>query len=419
MIVKNIVHFLVYFLIFSSVTAQVNKNIQPAALAVLAGFNDFKHIEGNQTYQGFKNLKPSIAINYLNGLSDRLDFVTMVSASELDFTNKESINYGMGNKKLLLEIDGTIRAKLLPYPAIINPFIQAGVGGSGYDNYYGVFIPLAIGVQAKINSRAFILLNAQYRHPVTRTQDNHFFYSFGIAGNIGKGKQIRQKATPFEKLPAVSRPPQIMPKDTDGDGIIDSLDNCIDLPGFVKYKGCPVPDTDGDSVNDENDSCITIPGLQRYHGCPIPDSDYDGVNDEEDKCPDVKGLISNRGCPLPTDTIKEQINTAAKNIFFITGSYALSAKSFPALDGVVKLLKDHPLIELEIQGHTDNTGAVITNQSLSENRAKAVMKYLVQNGIAKQRLQAQGFGSSRPVTDNSTAEGRTQNRRVEMKIRKE
>jgi len=416
MLQKSILFCLIISEIAIKLTAQESKNIQPAALGIHVSFDDFEHIENNHTYQGFSNLKPFIAISYLNGLSGRIDFAMMIAGSMIDFTNRQGVNYGVRNKKLLLEANSGIRAKLLAYPVLFNPFIDVGLGGSIYGSHYGAFAPLGIGLQVKINSRAFVLLNAQYRLPLTQTQDNHFFYSFGIAGNIGKGERMKQKAAPVERIVVMSAPTVIIPKDTDGDGIIDSLDHCPIIPGFEKYKGCPIPDTDGDGINDENDSCVTIPGVQRYHGCPIPDKDQDGVNDEEDQCPDVKGIIANKGCPLKIDSIREQINIAAKNIFFITGSYILSPKSFIALDEVVKILQDHPLFELAIEGHTDNVGSTAANQSLSEKRAKAVLEYLVQRGVIGQRLHAVGYGPSRPIADNSSVEGRTQNRRVEMRV---
>ena len=79
------------------------------------------------------------------------------------------------------------------------------------------------------------------------------------------------------------------------------------------------------------------------------------------------------------------------------------------------MLKEHPELKLMIEGHTDDVGAAATNQSLSEKRAEAVRKYLVDTyGVDMARLQAKGFGASKPVSGNDTPEGRQQNRRVEL-----
>jgi OOP family OmpA-OmpF porin len=80
------------------------------------------------------------------------------------------------------------------------------------------------------------------------------------------------------------------------------------------------------------------------------------------------------------------------------------------------MLKDNPHLHLTIEGHTDNTGTIPANQVLSENRAGAVMNYLLQAGIDATRLQAIGYGQQQPIADNTTPEGRAANRRVELKL---
>jgi OOP family OmpA-OmpF porin len=201
----------------------------------------------------------------------------------------------------------------------------------------------------------------------------------------------------------------------DGDGILDQLDSCPHIAGVIRYHGCPVPDRDGDGVFDEEDECIDVKGVAAYKGCPMPDKDMDGVADAQDKCPDMAGSVVNGGCP-EIATLKTMINWAAQNIFFETGSYHLLSRSFPPLDSVANLLKKYPVIQLSIEGHTDSIGGVPYNQSLSENRAGAVLQYLVKAGIAASRLQATGYGLQQPIATNSTREGQAANRRVVFRI---
>jgi OmpA-OmpF porin, OOP family len=205
--------------------------------------------------------------------------------------------------------------------------------------------------------------------------------------------------------------------DTDKDGITDREDKCPNEPGMAKYGGCPVPDSDKDGLNDENDKCPTVAGVARYEGCPVPDGDGDGVNDEEDKCPAVPGVSSNAGCPEIKEEVKKKVEFAAKNIFFNTGSAVLLKKSYKPLDEVVTVLNENPTLILDIEGHTDNTGAPERNQTLSEERAASVKAYLVSKGISESRLVSAGYGADRPVADNKTAAGRAQNRRSELKLR--
>ncbi|MFT7155909.1 MAG: outer membrane protein OmpA-like peptidoglycan-associated protein [Parvicella sp.] len=114
--------------------------------------------------------------------------------------------------------------------------------------------------------------------------------------------------------------------------------------------------------------------------------------------------------------IKKGSKIALRNIFFESGKSTLSTDSNPELDRLVKLLKDVPALKIEISGHTDNVGSESMNGKLSKDRATAVVNYLTSKGIAASRLTAKGYGSTQPVADNKTSDGRQQNRRTEFEI---
>ena len=101
---------------------------------------------------------------------------------------------------------------------------------------------------------------------------------------------------------------------------------------------------------------------------------------------------------------------------FDTNKWNIKSKFFKDLDEVVTVLKKNPNLKIEIQGHTDNIGSAKYNQILSAKRAKAVMEYLVKKGVDPSRLTYAGYGFSMPIASNKTAEGRAQNRRVELHI---
>jgi OOP family OmpA-OmpF porin len=196
--------------------------------------------------------------------------------------------------------------------------------------------------------------------------------------------------------------------DSDGDGVVDDMDKCPNTPKGVEVdaQGCPL-DSDGDGVVNDMDKCPSTPrGVEvDPQGCPL-DSDADRVPDYLDKCPNTpKGATVNEvGCW-----------TLQAVMLFDTNSSYMRDEASPLLDEVITILKKNPEIEVEIQGHTDNTGSAEYNQWLSERRAKRVMEYLVQNGIDSERLEAKGYGLAQPVASNATEEGRAQNRRVELK----
>ena len=116
------------------------------------------------------------------------------------------------------------------------------------------------------------------------------------------------------------------------------------------------------------------------------------------------------------DPIEIGARMILKNIFFEFGKSTLKSESYIQLDNVVLLMKSTPGLRIEISGHTDNVGSAKANQKLSEDRSRAVVDYLVSRGVELARLEYIGYGFSQPVASNSTADGRSQNRRVEFKI---
>ena len=376
-------------------------------------------------------MNPGLAVDYMSGVSNHVDFIATLGGAFVDYPNS-NIATSSGNR-FLLEATAGLNLKLLSDRYAVTPFIDLGVGVSNYQKYFGAFIPAGLGIRLNIARQAFLLINSQYRIPVTENTSYHFYHSLGILGLISKTKEPVAKAV---EIPVVT--------DRDGDGVTDSLDRCPDVaglsalkgcpdqdgdgmadiddkcpavPGLEKYQGCPIPDTDRDGINDEEDKCPNIKGVARYQGCPVPDTDSDGVNDENDKCPNEAGPASNSGCPVIDEVVVEKVNKAAANIFFATGSSELLAKSYQSLKEVAQILKDNPSYRIDVDGYTDITGNAEKNQVLSEKRAASVKQYLVTNGIDESRIVSTGHGINDPVGDNKTAAGRAQNRRVEMKLR--
>jgi outer membrane protein OmpA-like peptidoglycan-associated protein len=204
--------------------------------------------------------------------------------------------------------------------------------------------------------------------------------------------------------------------DTDGDGITDKEDACPEAAGTKAMKGCP--DTDGDGVADKDDKCPKVKGSRENGGCPWPDTDGDTVLDKDDKCPEVKGTVGNNGCPEVSDNAMKQLGDYAKTILFNSGKSTFKQQTLPVLKSIASILKEYPTAKFSIEGHTDSTGTDMLNQKLSEDRANAVKNFLVENGIAADRLSASGFGKSKPIDSNDKESGRANNRRVEVKLMK-
>lgn len=221
--------------------------------------------------------------------------------------------------------------------------------------------------------------------------------------------------------------------DTDKDGLPDDIDLCPNEPEDHKPPntddGCPsLPDRDGDGIPDTKDKCPDTPEdfdkVDDQDGCPEDDPDKDQIPDAEDACPKEPGerneVAEKNGCPafIRRITGSNEIQIL-KQVQFATGKATILPQSYPILDEVVRLLRVNPEIKhLAIEGHTDNRGSDELNEKLSNDRAHAVMKYLIDKGnIDANKLSAKGFGPQRPIADNNTAAGRQTNRRVEFHIR--
>jgi outer membrane protein OmpA-like peptidoglycan-associated protein len=270
-------------------------------------------------------------------------------------------------------------------------------------------------------------------------------------------KSPRDRCVPPDAPPPVRKP---SPVDTDGDGILDNVDDCPrkpeDFDGFEDKDGCPEDDNDSDGILDKDDGCPLQPedkdGFEDTDGCPDPDNDKDGLADKVDQCPeepeDADGHDDDDGCPDCDDDgdgvpecpepIDKCPNKPAKTpdgcpayklvvvtqnkieikqtIYFDTRKATIKRVSYPLLDEVAQALFDNPTIQIRIEGHTDSQGKDAFNLKLSTNRAASVRNYLIAKGVEESRMTSEGFGETMPIADNRTKEGRSQNRRVEFVI---
>lgn len=159
-------------------------------------------------------------------------------------------------------------------------------------------------------------------------------------------------------------------------------------------------------------------------GTPL-DSDGDGVPDYQDKCPALPAPGKGDGChPVAVKSAQAEAPGAVapeaprkltlEGVNFDSDGATLRPESLAVLGHVAATLKEWGEARLEVAGHTDSTHAEAYNLGLSQRRADAVRAYLIEQGVAAERLTARGYGESSPVADNTTVEGRLKNRRVEL-----
>jgi len=288
----------------------------------------------------------------------------------------------------------------------ISPFLLAGAGfteddQSLYDDTKNSYANAGVGLLIDLTRSGSLALRAEARYRLDfqdPTQNDWI-------GNIGLQIPFGGKS---EKI-AEAKP------DSDGDGVPDEFDKCPGTPAGVSvdHDGCPV-DTDGDSVPDYRDKCPGTPAgtMVDDSGCPInQDTDGDGVLNWDDECPDTppRVRVDSKGCEIKKIT-------ALEGVEFANNSAELTAASEDILDKTAADLARYPDMKVEVAGHTSSTGSAAYNQDLSQRRAQSVADYLISKGLNADRITVKGYGPSDPVADNSTAEGRARNRRVELRI---
>ncbi len=373
-----------------------------------------------------------------------------------------------------MNVDATIQIKAFDNSKWINPYLVAGIGASVSDwNEITPQVPAGAGINFRLHPSFYINSQVEYRWDLTEDAQN-IHYGIGgvfVIGNV-KDKPVDTDGDGItdleDKCPLVPGSIELMGcPDADGDGIADADDACPDQPGTAKLNGCPdadgdgitdaddacpaeagpaatggcpdrdkdgvadgddqcpdaagpanlmgCPDRDNDGIADIKDKCPDIPGDAANDGCPA-DRDQDGVADVDDRCPDQAGPASNKGCPELKKEEKEIVQIAIQNVQFQSNSSILTQESLPLLDQLVKVLSDNGAYHCDIAGHTDSSGDDAYNQMLSEKRALTCYNYLVGKGISADRLSHAGYGETKPVADNATADGRKANRRVEFDL---
>jgi len=181
-------------------------------------------------------------------------------------------------------------------------------------------------------------------------------------------------------------------------------------------------------VRDAEDPCPRQPedvdNFEDEDGCPDPDNDQDGVADAKDECPleaeVINGVKDEDGCPdkgKSAVTMEHDRVAITERVQFKTASAVVSPASFKLLNQVASILKAYPNTRIYVDGHTDDVGSPAKDQILSERRAQSVARFLAGKGIDPVRLEARGFGRTRPLKKNSSAAQRLENRRVEFVVK--
>jgi len=228
-------------------------------------------------FDAIKDYQAGFEIGYHRFLANKLYLNVPIKVGNI---NREKINVLDGVNRKIVGGDLKLNYNLKNIDAKINPYILAGVGGvQEIGGNFNVQVPGGLGVNFMVSPQMFINVQSEFRYSLADDRNN-FHHGVGFVYFLG-GKNLPKLEIEGDKM------------DSDGDGVVDKLDLCPDVPGLAMFNGCP--DSDGDGVPDFQDVCPKVAGLKSMKGCP--DTDGDGVADNEDQCPTVAGTIANKGCP--------------------------------------------------------------------------------------------------------------------------
>ena len=319
------------------------------------------------------------------------------------------------------------------------PYVMAGIGylgvsenGGGDENRPSA--TLGAGYKWRVGQSRFSIRN-ELRARLAYEEDFNlvdYIFSVGVEYRFGGPRQRDD-----------------LPRDSDGDGVLDMWDECPDTPPGVAVtsRGCEIKrmdrDEDNDRVFDDRDQCPGTPEGMPVDpfGCSL-DSDRDGVTTDNDRCPGSRpgARVDEFGCENDTDgdgvpdhldrcpgtrpnakridqfgcEVRDVINLPGVN--FQSGSDLLLAGAERLIQDLAATLIENDYLQIEVAGHTDDQGSAENNQGLSDRRAKTVYDYLIRYGVDPNRLSYRGYGESQPIADNTTADGRATNRRVELRV---
>ncbi len=334
----------------------------------------------------------------------------------------------------------------------------------------GLMIPLAGAMSLRLDAR-YLLTIGQEPHG----QQEDVFNNFEVTGGFVFRQAERNRDTDLDGI--LDRNDQCIDDpedrdtfededgcpdiDNDQDGVLDVADGCMhepeDFDEFEDYDGCPEWDNDHDGLTDDEDACPYRPedldGYRDGDGCPDQDNDMDGIADLNDRCPNHpedldgfedsdgcedsdndrdghpdavdacendpetwNGFQDRDGCPDETPPEVERFTGVIHGINFEVDSAKITVDSYQVLNEAADVLIRYPDLRIEVQGHTDSDGSDDYNFELSDNRAAAVVAYLVDRGVATERLTWMGYGESRPLVENDHSPGKAVNRRVEFHV---
>lgn len=362
--------------------------IPKSAIGVSFNFLHFSHVKNSFNNPKIWTSLPSMGMLYNYSLNGRNRLILNCLGSFKEFEKLEILD----RNKLNIDFFAGVSSFFFHDKELAQPYITGGFGMNYFNQHFLPSLPAGAGIEFRISKDIIGQINIMHWFSLNHRSESKTSFGLNFLGVLpvkSQKKKMEIKTILFNYV-----------KDTDGDGIPDLEDECPDLPGFIKYNGCPFSNAKNLNYNIVLSSVIEI-------------------NTSKIKFPALKNTViqfkmdKQRSVQL----INDEISILSKNIHFETASSALNVGSYFILDQISSILKLSSELII-ISGHTDNEGTESYNMELSFKRANTVKNYLIEKGIYPERISTNGFGANLPIESNESSEGREKNRRVEIKLQK-
>lgn len=401
-----------FFLTLPSTYSQTSESRLMAGLSAI--FLDYQGpLTGNPTQ--IRSFDPGISFGAHT-------YVTKWMNASLNSAFIPEATYPVGENQYistsLIDVNTLVQIKsngtFLEEDAFVAPYFTTGFGLNTASNNVRLYIPAGIGLKFQVTPNFSFQFESMYKQRLGKEKYQHISHSIGFVFALpGQSKPVRPTPVRPEKpAPVIAEAPLV---DSDNDGVADRDDLCPDVKGLALYLGCP--EEEKHDTPSKTNSSVPIVDANKKTSTPSPIDNSPVILDVQDGNT-VEQPVPNKIHEM-SSADRKYIEAAMGNIYFEASSDQLTPESYAVLDTVAMILNRNPEYDLQVLGHTDNTGNQNSNLVLSIKRAFKVKYYLVyERNVRLSRITSDGYSSVAPVADNSTEEGRAKNRRVEFKLMK-
>lgn len=416
------VRFSLLFLAFA--LAPVVILAQTAERPFMAGLSaNFFDYQGPMTgdYAQLATYDPGIAFGGYGYINNSLNYsLNTTFAPEVIYPTSEN-NFISTS---MLDVKGMLRWTILHPEKFFVPYIGTGFGLNTASNNVRLYVPAAVGMRLRFTENFGLQLESTWQQSLRSGDFQPVSHMVGFvfalpATRKPEPKPIREEE-PKNTIADLS--------DRDFDGVPDRDDQCPDEKGLHMYLGCPEPETEDTPGSGAPAAVVDVPEVTQPEEVYSPVGEvtnvdpYDTEGDFAQGASSGQSVSNNSGASVESTarvpaSALAALNMELQNVYFDNASYELNAEAISILDRAAELMRENPSLDLQVMGHTDESGGERNNIVLSIQRAYKVKYYLVyERNIPMSRISSDGYSSVEPVGSNATEEGRSLNRRVELQL---